>query len=159
MLNMEIELLQNLRDNPHVGLFENKGIPLEEIVVLESTYNNGNPFPSVLREMLFLAGEFCPVLDFGLTDTQHEMQEETRYWLAKYNREIVRPFYVIDVYNAGEQCLCIYLDKDEPDPIVYSAVFYSRPFDPTPWLHALTFTMSQLIDRRLDRLKNGENPF
>ncbi|TFF33771.1 hypothetical protein [Mucilaginibacter psychrotolerans] len=157
---MEIELLQNLKDNPNLSLFENKGISLQEITLLESVYNNGNPFPTALREMLFLAGEFCAVFDFGLEETQQEMQEAARSPMPKYNREILRPFYVVDVYNAGSQFLFVYLDENQFDPIIYEAVLHERHNDSTPWIHALLDrTLSQFIDSRLERLKRGENPF
>jgi hypothetical protein len=158
---MKIDFLQNLRDNPKLGLFENEPIELEEIHKLELLYNNGDRFPKALRELLFLAGGYCEVLDFGLNDTQQEMQEEARSWLPIYKRQIPRPFYVIDVYNSGDQFLFVYLDDNELNPIVYEAVLYEHPYDSRPWIHSslLAKTLSQFIDNRLDILKRGENPF
>ncbi len=54
---MEIEYLKTLRDNPvDFGVtmnYTNRGIPITEIEQLEQTWNNGNPFPKALRELLF----------------------------------------------------------------------------------------------------------
>ncbi|NQX86331.1 MAG: hypothetical protein HRT67_10585 [Flavobacteriaceae bacterium] len=87
---MEIQYLQKLIEYPS-GLdaygnlsFENKPSTMEEILQLESTYNNGNLFPKVLRELLFLAGNSCYCLEYNMVDPdgniaiQNFMQEFVR---------------------------------------------------------------------------------
>lgn len=73
---MNIEYLEALRDNPKRWDYENKGISdLAIIQQLEQSFNNGNSFPKVLKELLFLAGESCVWLMFHY-DSQYEMQLE-----------------------------------------------------------------------------------
>ncbi|MDR6761150.1 hypothetical protein J2Y38_001348 [Flavobacterium sp. 2755] len=78
---MNIKYLQHLKDNPVAYpndtelQFKIKGIPESEIQQLELTWNNGNLFPQALKELLFLAGDFCYVCDYGPNDSQQEIQE------------------------------------------------------------------------------------
>lgn len=53
---MIIEYLKTLRDNPIINGYNIEGISETEIQQLEQLYNNGNTFPKVLRELLYLAG-------------------------------------------------------------------------------------------------------
>src|SRR5688572_23641382 len=107
---MEIKYLQALRDYP--SAYPDKSykktiepISLSEIATLEQLYNNGNPFPAALKELLYLAGDYCYVLDYGMADSQQEMQEEVRERWAEERQEMTRPFMVIDVYNVNDQFL------------------------------------------------------
>jgi hypothetical protein len=59
---MKIEYLAKLKDNPSAYPNDKdykstiQPILIEEIEHLEQLYNSGNPFPKVLKELLFLAG-------------------------------------------------------------------------------------------------------
>ncbi|WP_293308176.1 hypothetical protein [Pedobacter sp. UBA5917] len=156
---MEIKYLTYLRDNPVIKgpHYErtNESIQLSEIVQLENLFNEGKPFPPVLKELLFLAGGGTCVLDRGRNKTQQEMQEHVRKCLVRYNRSINRSFYAIDVYNPGDQMLFIYLDEGD-DPIVYNAV-YEEPIE--EWLSSTMLTIAQIINGRIDNVKKGWNPF
>lgn len=156
---MEIKYLGYLKDNPiekgNTRDWVNKSISLEEITHLEQFYNSGKRFPQALKELLFLAGGFCYVLDYGRNKTQQEMQEHVRQCLVRYNRSIDRPFYAIDVYNPGDQMLFVYLDEGD-NPIVYNAV-YEEPID--EWLVSTTLTIAQIVNGRIDNVKKGWNPF
>jgi hypothetical protein len=161
---MNIKYLTLLRDNP-IGnpggidfKDEIKGISLAEIQQLEQTWNGGKEFPAALRELLFLAGDDCYVLDTGLMESQQEMQEEARQWLVDFNRTISRPFYVIDVYNAGEQFLMVYLDEGD-DPNVYEAYLPNWRDDQMLWLDKVGRTLKDFINIRIDMVKQGYNPF
>lgn len=50
---MTINYLQILRDNPKLSKNIMRGMTLTEITQLEQAWNNGNPFPKVLKELLF----------------------------------------------------------------------------------------------------------
>ena len=117
-LKMDITYLKQLERTRNKNSWINESISLEEIKQLEQIYNNNKPFPKALRELLFLAGNYCIVLDYGLNDTQQELQEFVRENMQEENRIITRPFYAIDVYNAGDQFLFVYLDEGD-DPEVY----------------------------------------
>lgn len=160
---MDIQYLKYLKENP--AAYPNdpeyeariKPIPLTEIEQLETKYNNGKLFPKALRELLFLAGEYCYVLDYNIFDSQEELQDEAREWLQKYNRAINRPFFVIDAYNAGEQFLFVYLDEGN-DPVVRQA--YLPPRNDVQFItNLVNETLSQYIKSSIDEVKQGINPF
>lgn len=165
---MNIEFLTELRDNPCAYpndidfKGEIEGIPLSEIEQLEQAWNNGIPFPKALRELLFLAGNDCYVLDTGLMESQQQMQEDARLWmtLEGQQRTINRPFYVIEVdYN--ERFTMLYLDEGDdpnvhfvclPDIPVYTSIGRS-------WKHDSGRTLKDLINFKINMVKQGRNPF
>lgn len=156
---MKIEKLTYLRDNPiRYGKtinFPIKPISIEEIEHLEQLYNNGNLFPQALRELLYLAGKDCYVLDYA-DNTQEELQTEVREWLSDYNRNITRPFFAIDAHNPGEQFLYVYLDEGD-NPTVYQAHLPTRN-DILPFT-SLKRTLSDFIKVHIDMVKKRYNPF
>ncbi|OOQ61002.1 SMI1/KNR4 family protein [Mucilaginibacter pedocola] len=164
---MEIKYLTRLKENAVVtwpttgGKFSISPISMEEIIELEAIYNGGKPFPTVLRELLYIAGEHCHVLDYGIYGSQAAMQEKARGWLVRGRRNlsIPRPFFVIDVYNAGNQFLFVYLDESQTDPIVYEIILDPNPFEDRPGLHSLEYTLSTFIDDSLGVFLSGYNPF
>ncbi|NHA02446.1 hypothetical protein G7092_01495 [Mucilaginibacter sp. HC2] len=135
-----------------------EGISLDEIASLETIYNNGNHFPTVLKELFFLAGKYCYLLDYGLTDSQAEMQQDVRGWLQIHNRLLIRPFTVIDVYNGPDGFLFVYLDEGI-DPIVYSAFLPVTTNESLQWLKSLNVRLSRFISNRLQKVLSGYNPF
>ena len=150
---MNIEYLQYLRDNPSKGMFTIEPISLAEIEQLEQLYNNGNHFPKALRELLYLAGEYCHVLDYSSFDTQQELQEYVREDLHDEGWDFSRPFYIVDAYNLGDQFLFVYLDEED-DPTIYECMHGTLD------IHALgPKTLSDLIKSRINRMKAGGNPF
>jgi len=156
---MEIEILKKLRDNPSYEGFDNEPLSLEEIATLELDYNEGNSFPRALRELLYLAGRYCLVYDYGVYDTMQEIQEAGREWLDERGLEILRPFFILDVYNGGDQFLFVYLDEHTNDPLLYEAYLDTDMHDENPFLSSLERTLAEFTDARLDRLLIGENPF
>ena len=154
---MDITYLKQLERTPNKNSWINESISLEEIKQLAQIYNNNKPFPKALRELLFLAGNYCIVLDYGLNDTQQELQEFVRENMQEENRIITRPFYAIDVYNAGDQFLFVYLDEVD-DPAVYQASYEDRSDRPN-WINKVTPTLSNFVNRKIERVKKGQNPF
>lgn len=158
---MEIVYLNKLQNNP-VKYGVTKNFPIipiseQEITQLEQLYNNGNSFPKALKELLFLAGGDCYVLDYGLNETQQELQEFVRENMQEENRVITRSFYAIDVYNAGDQFLFVYLDEGD-NPAVYIGHYWDSN-DRLTWINLVTPSLSNFIDRKVERVKNGQNPF
>ncbi|QTE36063.1 SMI1/KNR4 family protein [Mucilaginibacter gossypii] len=161
---MEIKYMKVLNDNlsvtaAYTGVKEAVSpISVEEIIALENKYNGGRLFPAALRELLFLAGGDCYVLDYGMNDSQEQMQESSRKYMTVFgrNRVIARPFYVIDVYNTGDQFVFVYLDEGKDDPDVYEALIGYRLND---WIHLVKSPLSALIDGRIKRFLSGGNPF
>lgn len=157
---MNIEYLKLLRDNPVKNpnstghKFIIRGISLTEIEQLEQTWNNGNPFPKALRELLFLAGEYCYVFNYGVYDTQQELQEEKREDMVDNGKTITRPFFVMDTWNA-DQFSFVYLDEGD-NPYIYDANSYK---DSSIWFKNLGHTIKSLSESRIARVKRGENPY
>lgn len=155
---MTIEYLTQLRDNPveypddASNRFENEGVSESEILQLEQLYNNGNPFPKALKELLCLAGNFCYVFDYNIHNNQQEIQEWVREDMVEMNRIISRPFYAFDLYSGF---LFIYLDEgDNPD--IYEAQPFSAGND---WIRKTSNTIKSLSEKRILRVKEGLNPF
>lgn len=111
-----------------------------------------------LRELLYLAGNYCYVLDNGVYDTQEEFQEGARSWLNDWNRSITRPFFVISQHDA-EQFLFVYLDEDQNDPVVYVAVLPRTPPHQVEWINPLyTPNLSKFINLKMSMFLSGYNP-
>ena len=96
-------------------------------------------------------------MDYGLNETQQELQEFVRENMQEENRVITRPFYAIDVYNAGDQFLFVYLDEGN-NPAVYLGEYWDSNDRPT-WITLVSPSLSDYINRLVDRVKNGQNPF
>jgi hypothetical protein len=166
---MDIKYLMMLNQYPSVTMRTGyvkriEKLPIEEIVNLEYIYNSGYTFPKALRELLYLAGKSCYVLDYGRNNSQEEMQQRARGWFTAFGRlgpNIERPFYVIDVYNAGAQFLFVYLDEGKDDPIVYEAnLDMSDIDDGEPFIHSLERTLSTYLNLRFQELLSRyNNPF
>ena len=137
-----------------------KPLTIDEIVNLETAYNNGNQFPASLRELLFLAGQLCYVLDYGLNGSQKEMQEDAREWLVDRELNIImRPFFIIDVHNGSSGFLFVYLDKGINDPIVYYADLDINLDPDYPRLGSSQTTLSSFVNARIDYLQRRINPY
>ncbi|MBB6126533.1 hypothetical protein [Mucilaginibacter lappiensis] len=137
-----------------------KPLTIDEIISLETTYNSGNQFPTSLRELLFIAGQDCYVLDYGLNENQEEMQDDARGWLVDRSLNIItRPFFVIDVHRGSSVFLFVYLDEGINDPIVYQADLDSN-LDPSySRLMSLEAGLSSFVNARISYLLRGINPY
>ena len=152
---MTIEYLQKLRDNPSDGTVI-RGIPLTEIAHLEQIFNNGNPFPKVLKEMLFLAGNYCYVLDLGIWDSMQEMQEEERQELLEIDSvTITRPFFFVCLASTG---MGVFMFLDEGDNPVLCQIL-NHPTQANYYRRMDGVTLKYLIDSRIQDVLNGDNPF
>jgi len=155
---MNIEYLKELEKNPYrFGKPDLNNEPISEIEIihLEQLFNDGNTFPKAVRELLYLAGNYCYVLDYGDNDSQEELQEYVREKLEFRSKVITRPFFVIDVYNVGTQCLFVYLDEGD-NPPVYEGLYS----DPTQgWIKLISYSLSEYINTLIISVREGENPF
>lgn len=154
---MDIEYLTQLKNNPikfsnyTENRFENRGISETEIAQLEQSYNSSNPFPKVLKELLFLAGDFCYLFDIG--DSQQDLQDWFRDLMTEYNKTISRPFYVIDT-NQGDDFRIIYLDEGDNPPIYYTSPDVSGE----EWIKKNTFndTIQSLVEYLIKQIKDNQ---
>jgi hypothetical protein len=158
---MNIEYLQYLQANPEGRSTpeisdKNIGMTEAEIETLEETYNGGEPFPKVLRELLFLAGKYCYVLDYGPFEEQSTIQTRNRSYLASSNLNITRNYFVIDCGNLGDQFDYVYIEGESEDPKVFSAELY---LDADIALKDRGVTLKEFINTRIDYVKQGQNPW
>ena len=125
---MTIQYLTLLRDNPKLSQDSspNRPLTLQEIEQLEQLWNNGQPFPIVLREYLFLAGNY---------NWTFEMEEPLELRASyEYHRNFAnftmppRPFFVVgqDVTGGGSQFWIVFLDEGAPDPKIYNLNLYEN---------------------------------
>lgn len=130
---MEIQYLQKLMDYPlgrdAYGLisgFENEPSSMDEILEMETRYNNGNKFPKALRELLYLAGESCYCLIYNAVDPDNLLTTQTYMQQSIRNYDVpdtslnssTRPFYIIDAVYHGNFRF-VYLDEGD-NPVVYN---------------------------------------
>ena len=157
---MNIEILKVLRDYPARypndinNQFENEGLTVTEIEVLEQIWNSGNLFPQALRELLFLAGTYCHILDYNIHEDQQEIQE-LREDMQRQGHSFLKPFYIIDNYG-GDQFLFIYLDEDQIDPMVYQ--YSADAIDRERVLDTPLYNLSHLVHLGVTAVKEGRNP-
>lgn len=146
---MEIEYLKKLVEYPlsssNYGQTATPNEPLSMAVItqLESTYNNGYPFPKALRELLYLAGSYCYCLVNNVYDPddytmQVKLQDFITEELQFMGYPQTRPFYGIDQVYPGNFRL-VYLDEGD-DPIVYGVDESDDTLQPTEK------TLSELIN-------------
>jgi hypothetical protein len=155
---MNIVYLTQLKDNPakypndNENRFEITGISETQIAQLEQSYNNGNPFPKVLKELLYLAGNYCYIFDTG--DSQQDLQDWFRDLMIRYNKSISRPFYVIDT-NQGDDFRIIYLNEGD-NPLIYDA---SPDVTGEEWikLNPLNDTIQSLVNYLIKQIKENQD--
>lgn len=148
---MEIDFLSNLSNQPpnenNYAII--RGISLNQIEELEELYNNGKLFPKALRELLFLAGDFCYALNRIWYKNQQEIQTASKEWLLEYNVIIEKPFFVIAAYSIGESFSFVYLDEGN-DPIVHQTYLSNNT---KMVLRNLNKTLSTYVNSCIDLTK------
>lgn len=152
---MNIEYLQKLKDNNQMDGFTDEGLTLSEITQLEQLYNGGNPFPIVLKELLFLAGKFCNYLDYSIYDSQQELQSEERIELQElHGITITRPYFFVDLSSHGLPAF-IFLDEGDNPPLNQ---IVNHPTQ-TDFSRRTGGTLQTLINSRIQNYLDGFNPF
>ena len=162
---MEIKYLQLLRDNPEEYPKNKEGrkhpirpFSIVEIEQLESAYNSGKKFPLALRELLFLAGNSCYVLEYGYKGNMESVQEIVREDLALANKVISRPFLAIDIYNMFDQFVFVFLDEGD-DPPVYEGYYDPEDMGESSLYRKIQPSLSTLINRKVQRVQAGGSAF
>lgn len=136
---MEIKYLTILRDNPSQypdGRMVNNPLSyhsinnpaptenqiLEAIQLLEDRFNGGNSFPVVLRELLFIGGEYNWVLGAEFEWQQDYINKK----LLEYEWVIERPYFVLEFWDSYFHF--IYLDEGVEDPMIHLADYAGRGY-------------------------------
>ncbi len=157
---MEIKYLVLLRENPIKNIldlnFLTLPLSLEEVGQLELRYNNDYPFPIALKELLYLAGSYCHVLNYGDYETQQELQDFVRGRLLKEHHPITRPYFVIELRKQSFEFLFVYLDEGNNPPVYKAHYDYERlRLNQVPEVEHQS--LSDLISSRIERFKDGSN--
>ncbi len=154
---MKIEYLKILEENPNRGddpLFTNEPISLEEIEELEQLYNNGKPYPKALKELLYLAGNYCHALDYGggslsAMNSEKYMRKFVERSRARVNGPTPpRPYHIIEIIDGGSVFLFVYLDEGD-NPEVHEGItdYEDENF------RSLKRTIPEFIKARIDSFK------
>lgn len=150
---MTIQYLKRLKENNKRN-FVDDGMSLSEITQLEQLYNNGNSFPLVLKELLFLAGKFCNYLDYGVYDSQQELQDEERLELLELEGiTISRPHFFVDLCATGQPVFMFLDEGDNPE----LCQIINHPTQANYFRRV--GTLKQIIESRIQNYLNGFNPF
>lgn len=148
---MNIEYLTQVRQNPKLKDFVNRGFSLEKIKEIEQIFNKGKEFPKAFREFLFLAGDFN---NFGFDDIDGiiELQKYVKEDLEKTEQEVNDAFFAFSVYDA--QYSVVFLDDAEDDP----EVFIIDPYEAKEGgvlVRSNGWKFTDLVNERIRRVKNN----
>lgn len=121
---MQINYLKKLQENPVDYLDDgssNRGLNIQQIQELEILWNNGNPFPIVLKEYLFLAGEFCWAFNMKSPLTLRNIAVYQMNTALPPFTMPARPYIIIGVNtdSGSEDFTFIFLDETAADPMLY----------------------------------------
>jgi len=119
---MEIQYLNNLKDNPVIYEDRIEGISEEQIITYEQ--NLRVTFPLAYREFLFLAGKYHGELTLleGTSSIEKLVNSDFQKYFKKeyidlFNVNIKRPHWI---FSTGSQAFYFfYLDESIEDPKVY----------------------------------------
>jgi hypothetical protein len=120
------------------GFLHSKPLNLSQIKIIEEAIYKveSKKLPAVLRELIFLSGEFCPFFSTGIQPSEKntldiddllEDQKENPYFefledhndiLDCFKNRIIWSFNT--VYESSDKFYFVYLDEDTSDPLVYS---------------------------------------
>lgn len=154
---MSINFMIQIKENPKLRDFVNRGFSIDKIEQIEQTFNHGKEFPKAFREFLLLAGDFN---NFGFDDIDGiiELQQYAKDHLEKTKQSVNRPFFAFSVYDA--QYSVIFLDEAKEDPKVYII----DPFDAVDGKALIRiptggfkedFTFTELVNESIRRVKNN----
>ena len=154
---MELKYMNGLAGLKSYHNYVPKGLTLNQIEQLETTYNNGNHFPLALREYLFVAGGDSPVVETNASNLD-ELQQRLRGYLVEYSQQINRPFLAFENWNLSQYFLFIYGDDTAEDPVIWMA--YLEPDDSEPnFLSTSGKTLTEYVNEKVSWVKRGLSPF
>jgi hypothetical protein len=146
--------LESLNSQNLQNIFPNEPLPVNDILRLEQLYNNGKPFPKVLRELLYIAGNRCSVMSLT-KNSPFLYQSSIRDLLTARNRTISRPFFGFDSIDRSLFTV-VFLDGTDDDPeIVHFDL--SEPISSEYYMLIPDITLSKLINSRIEDVKRGYN--
>ena len=154
---MSIKYLQELDNLNFQSLgrtLGNRPMLTTEILALEQQFNNSKPFPAVLRELLLIAGNGCPIIDVKPLD----LQQKIRARLVQKGHIISSPFFGFD-YRDGGSFSMVYTDENTYDPEVYHVELDPSEDEHTEFIEDSEFTLLRLLKHRVNQIKKGYSPY
>ncbi len=110
---MEINYLQLFQQNPRSDLNDlskapNTGMNIQQIKELEQLWNNGNQFPTVVKEFLSIGGVYNWIFEGG---DQKRLRALIDSYCQQINYKITRPFLAITTSFSDPQFFIVFLDQ------------------------------------------------
>ena len=154
---MTIKYLQELQNLDYQSLgrtWVNEPKSTTEILSLEQQYNAGRPFPDVLRELLYIAGNGCPLIELRPINLQQQIRSE----LNESGHSISQNFFGFDFLDFGSFSL-VYTNDNTPDPKVYHVELDPSEEEHTEFIEDSDFTLLKLLKHRINKVNQGFNPY
>ncbi|WP_460220380.1 SMI1/KNR4 family protein [Psychroserpens sp. MEBiC05023] len=164
---MIIEYLKSMKNNPkpNKGLSEMRGLTLERIIELELELNQGNPFPKVYREYLYLGGEFNALGLQTLADGDNGgdiliSHNYVNSFLAK-NRinTLERPYVVLHLYDDNGFIFCYTDEGDNPKTYIFEPYNDFNKLNPSIEPVRNKPNLKEFIDKQVDLALKGLQSF
>lgn len=149
---MNIDYIVQVKENPKLRDFVNKGFSEDKIKQIEQKFNKGKEFPKAFREFLFLAGNFN---NWGFDDIDGiiELQQYAKEDLEMAGQVIDKPFFAFSVLDSIYSI--ILLDEIKPDPKVYLLMPFLAKGGSQPLIKANDWNFTALINESIRRVKNN----
>ena len=153
-----IKYLQELQTLDYRSLgrstWVNEPKSITEILFLEQEYNEGKPFPAVLRELLFIAGNGCPLIELR----PENLQQQIRLAVSASSHSIPENYLAFDFLDFSSFSL-VYTSQNTEDPKVYHVELSPSEEQHTEFIEDSEFTLLKLLKHRISQVKQGYSPF
>ncbi|WP_336958622.1 hypothetical protein [Chryseobacterium contaminans] len=158
---MEINYLKLFQQNPRSDLNDlstvpNTGMNNQQIQQLEQLWNNGNQFPTVVKEFLSIGGIYNWIFEGG---DQKQLRSLINRYCQEINYSITRPFMALTKSFSDPQFFIVFLDENQIDPKVYELNLYTND-ELSQYgvsrLEAIGGTLSQAINEAVYNYRNSE---
>lgn len=157
---MEINYLKLFQQNPRSDLNDlstvpNTGMNNQQIQELEHLWNNGNQFPTVVKEFLLIGGIYNWIFEGG---DQKQLRSLIDRYCQQISYSITRPFMALTKSFSDPQFFIVFLDENQIDPKLYELNLYTND-DLTHYsvsrLEAIGDTLSQAINGSVYNYRNS----
>jgi len=155
---MTIKYLQELQNIDYQSLgrmsWVNEPKTTIEILSLEQEYNKSKPFPAVLRELLFIAGNGCPIVELR----PFNLQQQIRSAVSDSGHSLSQNYFAFDFLDFSSFSL-VYTSQNIDDPKVYHVELNPSEEEHTEFIEYSELTLLKLLKHRINQVKQGYNPF
>lgn len=144
--------MTQIKENPKLRGFVNRGFSLDKIKQIEQKFNQGIDFPKAFREFLFLAGDFN---NFGFDDIDGitELQKYVKEDMEMAGQTLNKPFFAFEVLDSMYSV--ILLEETNEDPKVYLLMPFLAKGGSEPLLKPNGWDFTALVNESIRRVKNN----